>query len=232
MKKVLSVVLALMLCLALTLSVSAAPNNFVSSPSGNAAPDLVEGVNEDEDCEAKLTITPYSERDTLPEDKRELMEHVYDMILDAEHIGELNDAISNLAKSKNITVDDLAVSDLFDVSYYNCPAEDHSDHGFFRIKFKADTLKNFVGLLHYNDHKWELVEGAKVEGSVYLTFKVDDLSPFAVVVNTGDGSASGGNDKPGDNQTGEPFPWALVILMAVSLVGFGVTLYFYKRKKA
>ena len=224
MKKALSVVLALVLCLTFTMSAAAAPGVFLSSPSGNPAPQLIEGVNEDEDCEAKIVITPYSERDTLPAEKRELMEKVYDMILDAEHIGELNSAIEALAKKKGIPVESLAVSDLFDVSYYNCADADHEEHGYFRIKFKADTLKNFVGLLHYTGNKWELVEGAKVEGNVYLTFRVDDLSPFAIVVNTGVDA--------GDNQTGEEFPWIYVVGMAVSAVGFGAALYVYKRKKA
>ena len=223
MKKVLSVVLALIMCLTLTLSAAAAPGSFVSSPSGNSAPQLIEGVNEDEDCEAKLTIVPYSERDTLPEDKRELMEHVYDMIVDAEHVGELNSAVEALAKKKGIPVESLAVSDLFDVSYYNCGAEDHADHGYFKIKFKADTLKNFVGLLHYTGNKWEFVEGAKIEDNIYLTFRVEDLSPFAIVVNTGVDA--------GDNQTGEKFPWIYVGLMAAAAIGFGATLIIYKKKK-
>ena len=221
MKKVLSVVLALIMCLALTMSAAAAPGNFVSSPSGNSAPQLIEGVNEDEDCEAKLVITPYSERDTLPAEKRELMEKVYDIIVDAEHVGELNSAVENLAEKKGVPVESLAVSDLFDISYYNCT--DHEEHGFFRIKFKTETLKNFVGLFHYNGNKWELVEGAKVEDNVYLTFKVDEFSPFAIVVNTGVDA--------GDNQTGEEFPWIYVVVMAVAAVGFGAVLYVYKKKK-
>ena len=97
MKKALSVVLALVMCLAFSLSVAAAPGSFVSSPSGNQAPQLIEGKNESEDCEAGIVITPYSERDTLSEEKRELMENVYDMIVEAADVGDLNGAIETLA---------------------------------------------------------------------------------------------------------------------------------------
>lgn len=222
MKKVLTLVLALVMCLALTMSAAAAPISFVSSPSSNPAPTLVEGVNEDEDCEAKLVITSYSDRDTLPADKRELMEKVYDMIVGEENAGELNAAVETLANSKDVPVGSLAVSDLFDIDHHNC--EDHEDHGFFKIKFKAESLKNFVGLLHYTGNKWELVEGAKVDNNGYLTFRVEDFSPFAIVVNTGVDA--------GDNQTGEKFPWGYVVAMAVAAVGFGVVLFVYKKKKA
>lgn len=222
MKKALSVVLALVMCLAFSLSVAAAPGSFVSSPSGNQAPQLIEGKNESEDCEAGIVITPYSERDTLSEEKRELMENVYDMIVEAADVGDLNGAIETLAKNKGISVESLAISDLFDISYYGC--DDHDDHGYFRIKFKAETLKNFVALLHYNNNKWEIVEGTTVEDEVYLSFKADEFSPFAIVVNTGTDA--------GENQTGESFPWIYVVLMVVAAVGFVVVAYIFKKKKA
>lgn len=221
MKKALSVVVALIMCLALTMSAAAAPGSFVSSPSGNPAPELIEGVNEDENCEAKNVITPYSERDKLSDEKREFMEKVYDQIVESANVGELNKDIENLAKEKGIAVENLAVSDLFDISYYNC--ENHEEHSYFKIKFKAETLKNFVGLLHYTGDKWELIEGTQVDDGIYLTFKVDSLSPFAIVVNTGVDA--------GDNQTGQSFPWIYVVLMAVAAIGFGVAVYAYKKKK-
>lgn len=184
MKKLLTIGLTLILAVAMCVSAFAATGGFVSSPSGKSAPELVKYSAENNDCKAKLVITSYSDRDTLPDDVREKLEKAYNTIIANTDITKLNSAIAELATKKNIPASDLAVSDLFDISYYNC--EDHEDHGYFDITFKAETLNNFVGLLHFNGEKWELITNAKVEGNgEHLTFTVDDLSPFAIVVNTG-----------------------------------------------
>lgn len=197
MKKILSICLMMALVVIMSVNAFAAPNGFVSSPSGTAAPDLVGATNESEDCTAGIIITPYSERDKLPKDVREKMEKAYEDIIDAADLTELNEDLAELAKEKGVDPEDLAVSDLFDISYSDC--EEHDDHGHFDIVLKDSSLKGFVGLLHKNGDNWELVKDAKVKkvnGEWHLTFTTDDFAPFAIVVDT---SASSSSPQTGDN---------------------------------
>ena len=177
MKKVFVVILSVMMVASLSLTSFAA--SFVSSPSGNPAPTLVSFEFESKDCDAELVITPYSKRDTLTAAGKAAIEAAYNEVKSADNVAALNADLAALAKSKDIGAKNLAVSDLFDVSYTGC--NDHGTHGKVTIKLKAETLENFVGLLHYNNGKWELISNAKAEGDT-LTFSVDSLSPFAIVV--------------------------------------------------
>lgn len=207
MKKAMVLIVALLvMALGLTAVSSAAPGVFVSSPSGNPAPELVSGDAEADDCVAKLEITPYSERDQLPAFLREQIEAAYGEIVNAEDVGDLTAAVEQLAQQLGIPVEDLAVSDLFDIHYYNC--DDHDRHGHFDIVLKSDLLKNFVCLLHRQNGQWHIVEGAKVTNNgEHLDFDASDLSPFAIVVNTGDGVK--------DPSTGDAFNIALYVALAL-----------------
>lgn len=189
MKKILAFCLTLVMLFVLGVTAFAAPGNFVQSPSRNEGPELIEGENESEDCTAKLVVTPYKERDTLPAKALADIEKVYKIIASGTDLTSLNTAFSAYVAGKGLREANLAVSDLFDVSYYNCDI--HDSHGAFRIKLSADTLNRFVGLLHYNDGVWEFVENAHVlsDGET-LEFTVKDFSPFAVVVEKEAGSVN------------------------------------------
>lgn len=181
MKKVFVFCLAMVMVVTMGVTVFAAPGNFVSSPSGNQAPVLVSFENESDDCTGDIVITAYADRDTLNDATRELLEDAYNQIVDNAAFKEIAD---ELAKETNIPVERMACSDLFDVSYVGCA--EHADHGYFTITFKAETLKNFVGLLHLNNGNWEIIENPVVgNNGTTLTFKVDDFSPFAIIVDTG-----------------------------------------------
>ena len=177
MKKVFVVILTAVMIASLSLTGFAA--SFVSSPSGNKAPTLDSFEFENEDCDATVVITAYSDRDELAADGKTAIETAYTSIKSANDVSSLNADLAALAKSKEIKGTNLAVSDLFDVSYVGC--DTHNDHGKVTVKLSAETLKNFVGLLHYVNGEWELVAGATVSGDE-ITFTVDSLSPFAIVV--------------------------------------------------
>ena len=181
MKKFLAFCLALIMTFLLGTVAFAAPGSFVQSPSRNDGPTLVEGDNESADCEADLVVTPYKDRKDLPEKALKAIEEAYKIIAKCKDLTTLNSAFASFVAGKGIKGVNLAVSDLFDVSYYNC--DTHDSHGYFRIKLSADTLKRFVGLLHYNDGEWEFVENARVlpDGET-LEFSIKDFSPFAIVV--------------------------------------------------
>lgn len=215
MKKLLVLLLTVAMLATLGVTAFAELGNFLISPSKNKAPELIEGVNESHDCIAELVITPYAERDTLGDEKRAEIEKAYDMIVEEDDLTTFNDDFAKLVSEKNIPTDNLAVSDLFDISYYSC--EQHQDHGAFKITLKAETLEGFVALLKMVDGEWVLVEDAVADGDL-LTFTVTDLSPFAIVVD--------GNPP----QTGDSFNWwiyvALMVISAASLCVVG-----YKLKK-
>lgn len=179
MKRMLILVLSVIMTLSMSLTGIAA--SFVSSPSGNPAP-TIDGFDfGDGDCQAELVVTPYSEKDTLPDDGEAAMLAAYNSIKNTNDVSALNADLAALAKSKEIKGTNLAVSDLFDVSYINCDPSIHPEHGPTSVRLRAETLDNFVALLHYYNGAWVLVENATVKNGV-LSFQVESLSPFAIVV--------------------------------------------------
>lgn len=218
MKKLVVLCLTLVMLASLGLNAFAARGSFVSSPSGNPAPLLIDWEVPDADCTATVVITSYADRDTLDDAKREEMENAYDAIANTLDLTELDADLAQLAEEKDIAPSNLAVSDLFDISYVGC--EDHRDHdGYFSITFEAETLKNFVGLIYHNGEEWVLVDDAVVDGK-QLTFTTKEFSPFAIVVDT--------NAQTGDNTM--IYVWsAIAAASGVLLVVIGLK---NKKKKA
>ena len=181
MKKVLVICLMVIMVMSLSATAFATPG-FVSSPSGQPGPEVEEFEPKDEECTADLVVTPYGEREELPETLQELIEQAYEDVADAETLTELNDAFAKMVEDKGIDSKRLAVSDLFDLHVTDC--DFHEGHTEFDIVLSMDTLEHFVGLLHLNKGGvWELVEDARVEGD-RLIFSVESFSPFAVIVET------------------------------------------------
>lgn len=186
MKKILTVLVLSVLALSMTFSAFAADGvgSFIQSPSANQAPTLVEGGSDDHDCEEPLRIVSYADRDKLPEDLRKALEAVYADVIGTKNIITLCPALKDIAADLGIPGTNLEVSDLFDISDV-CGEVD----GKFDIVLKAETLENFVGLLHYVDGEYQLVENAVVEdrdGELHLIFSTEGLSPFAIVVDSGE----------------------------------------------
>ncbi len=189
MKKISSIFFAIVMVFTMVTTAFAAPGAFISSPSKNDNPVLVEWGNESDGCAAGVKITAYKDRDEASEYIRNMLEKAYKIITECDDLTTLCKDFADYAEKLGLTGKDLAVSDLFDLSYGGCDA--HDEHGKFTIKLTAKTLDNFVGLLHYNDGEWEFIENAKVlEDGETLEFVIDDFSPFAVVVNAGDAPVS------------------------------------------
>lgn len=221
MKKVLAICLALVIVVSAAVMVFAAPGGFVSSPSGNEAPVIISVSYEEGSCNPRVVITPYSERETLNEEKEEDMNEAYDEIAANKNLSALCAELTAVAASKGIPVTRLAVSDLFDVSAYH--NGDHDFCGSVTVKVGTEALKNFVALLHRDvDGKWEVIPNVIVnveEGTI--TFTADEFSPFAIVVDTG------ANDVP---DTGANI-YIPAIVMAVSAVSLVIVLFSMKKKQ-
>lgn len=199
MKKVLSLCMALVVVMSLSLTAFAA-SGFVSSPSNYREP-LVASYTSDE-CDGKVIVTPYTERTTLPAELLNMIEAAYDEIAATEDLTKLTADLGTVAASKNIPVENLAVSELFDVRYEGCTK--HDDHCSYDIVIKAESLDKFVSLIHFNGTEWSVVENAKlvmVDGELCLAFTPDSVTPFAIVVNTDDNYKApvDGEEKPGED---------------------------------
>lgn len=224
MKKLLAVILVLCMVLCAGFIVSAETGAFVQSPSRNQAPTLVKGENESEDCTAKIIITAYANRDELSDETRKKIEDAYSIIVGTKDLSTLNAKVKEIANKLNVDVKDLAISDMFDIRAVGC--EEHEDHGHFDIVLKADTLKNFVCLLHYYNGEWRVVESAKVtQNGTHLEFTEDEFSPFAIVVNTEDQKTV--VPETGDNSN----IWIYVVVMAVSAAALVFILLKTKKEK-
>ena len=183
MKKVMAICLTLVMVMSLGIAAFAAPGSFISSPSMNKAPILIGYENESSDCTAKLILTAYADRKTLPENLCAMIEKAYDMIVGTDDLSTLNSGVADLAKDAGVKVTALSVSDLFDLRYVDC--SNHDLHGSFLIVIESETLENFVCLLHYYNGEWSIVDSAKVTNNgKYLEFTAKEFSPFAIVVKT------------------------------------------------
>lgn len=219
MKKIAVVALSLVMVVCLTLIAIAGPGKFLNSPSRNAAPEIVSFTPASEDCYAYLVVTPYAERNTLDDATRAKLEEAYDQI--ANKGDAFVKILKELSEQKGIPVAELSVSDLFDISYYSC--EHHANHKGFTITLKAETIKNFVGLVHLMGDEWEIIEVSEVnEAENTITFYVEDLSPFAIVVDNGSGDKA---PQTGDNTM------VYLGVMAVAACGLVLVLVSGKKRK-
>ena len=188
MKKLVALCLTLVLALSLSVSALAAPGAFVASPSGNTAPELASFIAP-EDCEADLKVISYADRHLLDAEIRLALEEAYKQIANVIENNDFSKALKALAQEKGMAASELSVSDLFDISYYDCG--DHEGHKGFTITMKAETLENFIGILHMKDGAWENLEIKDWnKDAKTVTFFVETLSPFAIVVDNGSGSST------------------------------------------
>lgn len=222
MKKVLAIILTTVMIFAASISTFAAPGAFLNSPSGNLAPRVSSFKFKSEACTAELVITPYADRSTLGDASKALIEQAYATIAGTKDLTTLSDSLKKIAADKKIKGQNLAVSDLFDISVVGC--QDHNDHYSCNIVLDADTLGRFVALLHMDaDGKWSVVDTAKVTNEdKQLEFTVDSLSPFAIVVDTT-------SDTPQTGDSGKLYIYAGI--MFVSALAIAVVVVKSKKQR-
>ena len=182
--RILTVLVLSIVALSLSFSAFAAGGSFVQSPSANDTPEIENSSSEDHECDDSLIIVAYADRSKLSEENRAKLEKAYQRINGVKNLTSICSELKALAEEKGIPTANLAVSDLFDISDKHDDVEDAT----FQVSLKAETLGNFVALLHFVDGKWEIVDDAKVvyeDDEAYLKFTTKGLSPFAVVVDTG-----------------------------------------------
>lgn len=217
MKRTMAICMTVIMVVCMSLT-AFATNGFVTSPSLNRAPTENSFTPKDPACTAKLVITAYGDRGTLPEDTKKGFEAGYNDIVSSDSVASLNSDLAAVASQKGIDEKNLSASDLFNLGITNCDL--HETHKGFDVVLNADTLKNFVGLLQRtNDGKWELVSGAEViNDGKSLKFYADDLTDFAIIVDTTVPTQSGGAHQTGDMGYLIPVYVAVMAVCAVAIV--------------
>jgi len=216
MKKTFAIILMFAMVCAMSLSVGAAPANFLQSPSYNKTPIIGDFECSDPNWKGDIFITSYGDRNVLDLVDREMLESAYESIRDASNISSLIPDISGIASNLNVSPENLGISDLFHIGISD------STDGKFKIKLDSETIKNFIGLVYYENGQWHVVDGATIEDE-YLVFTTDLPRAFAVVVDV-DNSII---DVP---VTGDVVSWILISVIAVSAAGMIVLFVSYKRK--
>ena len=235
MKKILLIALMVVLTLSISITVFANTGTFQNSPSASQGPELISGTNDHHDCIARLIITSYANRNTLSEEKRLDLENVYQILSVTDDISTVIPAVKDVADKLNISTKDLAATELFDISLTECPY--HELHSSFDVLLKADTLRNFVCLLHYYNGEWEIIEDVEVIQDKYLAFTESDFSPFVIVTNpNGSGNNYGVN---GNYYYGYGMCcccwWVLLIVIVIAIftiINFFLIRSLCKKKKA
>ena len=222
MKRIFALLMTVVLVVAMSVPAFAALGEFISSPSGVPAPQIIDYKPLTDACQAKLVITPYAERHNLDDATRALIEKAYNDIVNSQVINnQLKEELVKLAADLKIDYSALAIGNLFDIAYYNCT--EHTDHKGFTITIKPEIAENFVGMLHLNaEGKWELLDASFDEVNNTITFTVATLSPFAIVYNT----------KPDAPITGDSSnAWIYITLMVASVAALGTIAYNLKKRE-
>lgn len=194
----------------------------------------ISGQDPIDDCWVEIIVTPYILRDTIESnDSYHLINEAFDIVTTVPKIEELDPIeIKQAADRCDVDVDDLLVTDIFDITKYHRGIDgpegtgvgDASDnqghkeewlhHGYVEVTLGLKSLKNFVCLLHYYDDgtglDWHIVPSASVlQDGEHLYLSVDELSPFAVVVHEEEETIHGRDDNEKDRHKDEYyFPYA------------------------
>ena len=216
MKKILTIISVVLMMLCFGVSAFAASGSFTSSPGAKSAPVLVESENGSEDCDAKVVIIAYSNRNTMDAADKAQIEAAYKSIASTGDLGSLGYDLNVMANDLGISSEQLFVSDLFGVSYDNC--DEHALHQDITVTIKPATAEKYVGLMCYKNGEWRVVEEVTVEDGK-LTFSFDETAPYAIVVH--DGGLNGG-DAPINGSSDMDLKLLAALIIFISLIGIAI----------
>lgn len=222
MKRIIALLMTVVLVFAMSVPAFAAPGAFIASPSGIPAPTLVDYKPLSPDCNGKLVITPWSDRHTLDDATRAVLEQAYADIVGLNTVDgdPLLPVMKAFEESHGLNHDDLGVGALFDISVYNCTH--HEPHEGFIVTLKPEVWGDIVGVIHLSENGWEMIEDTMDDANQTITFTATSLSPFAIVYNTNP-------DAPitGDSSN----MWIYITLMVVSVAALGAIGYNLKKRE-
>ncbi len=206
MKRIITLVLAVVLMLTITVSATAA--EFVESITNKGAPQLVvidqvdgkdvvgyiKDSNGDQlsteyiEC---LIITSVSEAEDdpdIPDDAREELLEVYDELRKpGTNLSEVCPDLDDIVKNNwdpNKSANDLVVKDLFDISDLCDDIKDHlKDGAVLDLTFDLGIASGtFITAMVYVDGKWQPVVSCVNNGDGTVTVEFDKICPVAFLV--------------------------------------------------
>ena len=200
MKKIISLTLAVIMVLALSITAFAADGAFIQSP-GKVNPEISNFQTSIPNYDGRIIIVPYHKKDTLPAEESQLMDKAYNEISGKTTTSNLKEVIGFISKNSNTTSDKLGVVDLFDIHEEGATVV--TADGQYTFTISLEGVNNYKSLIYMDSEGvWRVVQGAKISADgKSLTFTTTTLSsPFALVVEKTDAATSvGGSPKTGDN---------------------------------
>ena len=245
-KKIITMLLAITLVMAMSVPAMAA--EFTPSVESKPAPEVVTQTDSNgNECAAiiydangneivgvptgDLIVTPVSASDAPTAEIREKLEAAYEQLQSVRTLTELSNDLETVIKeySSDITVDDLVVRDLFDVTVLGTYAEYLSQEGnsiTIRFKLTADADSLAAVLHNMEGTTWETVTNDRITRNSDYTADVVfyDLSPVAFLFDAGKLSVD--PNAPDSPQTGEPesnaMVWVVAGVVFVAAAAYGI----------
>ena len=226
MKRIVTLLLALVLCAGMAVPVLAADNKFVPSISYKDGPDIISGdldgtpvgscliVSSITDCRDKTTDIYQEDRDLLLEVYKELSDGTMKLPLEEDYV----------------------IRELVDVSWKktSCVENPHShredlkkEGTLLTVDFDLGVPKGIpVIVMTYINGKWEPVESVVNNGDGTVTVIFEDICPVVFCVDPNDVYMP---PKTGDQARQDMILW--ISLMAVSVIAIVVLLVLRKRSR-
>lgn len=197
MKKILSMLLAVMMLLMTVISVSAAPNSFTPSIDAKDSPTIITQT----DSNGKIVhsiifnkngheitgvpaggiiITPIAGADSAPDDIKGAIKNAQNQINGTDNLGDLSEEVNEYLSNNHPDIDasDLVVSQLFDIRLDDEYSEQLTDGVYFTVQL--DISESFLFLLMLVDGKWTICKDYKVDGNI-LTLNLTGPTQIALV---------------------------------------------------
>ena len=251
MKKVLSLVMAIVLALTITISATAA--TFVPSIENKGAPQLIILDNTDEgfvvgyitdkdgnkitteylDCFIITSITEALDKNSdVPDSiRKELVEQYKDICDDSTKLSDICPELDEIVKNKwgkDKSVDDLVIKDFFDISGDCDQIEEHLSKDGTTIELTFDVGvagDTFITAMVYVDGKWQPVVDTINNGDGTVTVKFSKICPVAFLV-----PGTGANSSvvsPITADTSSVLVWSGIMVLSLAAI---VGLVIYRRK--
>ena len=213
MKRIVFLMLAVVMMLALCVNVSAAG---VQSP-GKTEVDIkdVEPENPN-DKGLEVVFVPFEDKNELDPAEKKAIEDTYKDITSGSNATGVQDILGDVAKEADKKLDEVVISDVF-----NMHVEGEKDpEGNFNVTLNIAEVSGFRALVCMNSKtgKWEVVDVKLAKDGKSISFSMKDFGTFAIV--------SDKTPETGDHSA------VAIWMMLVSVAVFALAVVLLRKRKA